>query len=219
MIKKTITLAWAAIFCWTGLMAQSMAIGEWATYTSLKDAIAVADAGDQIFCAANKALFSYNKTDGSIMRYSKANGLSDVNLNSLYFDNPHQLLFVGYKNGGLDVLQNGMFLHLPDIKLKNSSGDKTIYSISPSNTGRYFYLSCGFGIVLYDAVKNEIKETWYIGASGLPIRVFKTLYFNNKIYAATEAGLAVANISDPNLINYQNWNYLTNGFPAETCND
>ena len=73
------------------------------------------------------------------------------------------------------------------------------------------FVSTDFGIVAIDLIKEEIKDTYYIGDLGESIRVNGTSILNSTIYAATEKGLLSANVNDPLLIQYQRWK-RENGF-------
>ena len=72
------------------------------------------------------------------------------------------------------------------------------------------YLSCGFGIVLLDVDKREIKDTYLIGLNGTYININEVCVDDNFIYAATSKGIYKASVNDPNLVNYSNWSTITN---------
>jgi ligand-binding sensor domain-containing protein len=96
-------------------------------------------------------------------------------------------------------------VNVSDIKHKNIPGNKAINSIL--NNGNLCYLSCGFGIVVIDLIKLEIKDTYIIGKTGLAVNVHSCAIGGNTICAATDDGLAVAIASNPNLANYSFWTY------------
>ncbi len=67
------------------------------------------------------------------------------------------------KNANIDLVDvaNNVINNVPDIKIKPIIGEKKINKILFLN--KKAYLSCGFGIVVMDLVKKEIKETYIIG--------------------------------------------------------
>src|SRR5207253_11450676 len=69
------------------------------------------------------------------------------------------------------------------------------------------YLACGFGIVVFDTEKIEIKDTYYIGTGGVYIDVFQIAFTDSTIVAATSAGLKRASLSTL-LNNFQNWSVI-----------
>ncbi len=134
---------------------------------------------------------------------SKITGLSELNVNTLSYDTVTKILIVAYTNANIDLINQNKITNVSDIKRKNMTGDKNIYGIAFRD--KLAYLSCGFGIVVLDLVKNEIKDTYIIGPGGTEIKVYDIDFLGNNIYAATEAGIFVADVNNPNLGNFANW--------------
>ncbi|NJK94395.1 MAG: hypothetical protein HC905_05185 [Bacteroidales bacterium] len=70
-------------------------------------------------------------------------------------------------------------------------------------------LSCGFGILLLDLEKNEIKDTYMFGSEGSFIKVNSCTVLKDEIIAATASGLYKASKSDPLLVDYSRWVRIT----------
>ena len=69
------------------LYAQTqIAIGEWRDHLPYLRTIAVVDAGDRVYCATDYSLFYYDKTDYTITRLTKVNGLSDIGISSMSYN-------------------------------------------------------------------------------------------------------------------------------------
>lgn len=179
------------------------AIGEWTDYQSYTHAKNVADTGSKIYCVTEGGLFSFDKTDNSIQKMTGINGLSDVGSQRLAYSKENDLLMITYFNANIDILMDNKILNLSDIKRKQISADKTINNIL--FVGKLAYLSCGFGIVVVNLEKMEIKDTYYIGKDGAYLSVFDLATDGSFLYAATAEGVYKANASDPNLQNYNNW--------------
>ena len=77
-----------------------------------------------------------------------------------------------------------------DIKRSSILGNKGIYSVYME--GHLAYLGCGFGIVLVDLQRREVRETWFIGPNGAQVQVNGITVFQDSIYAATNTGLFTA---------------------------
>ena len=183
-------------------------IGEWTDYQSYASAKNLVDTGDKVYCVTEGGLFSYNKTDNSIQKMSGINGLSDVGIQRLAYSKENNTLLIAYQNANIDLLIGNTIYNLSDIKRKQLSADKTINNIMFS--GKLAYLSCGFGIVVINLERKEIKDTYIIGNEGEYLNVLDLATDGNNFYAATVSGVYKANVSEPNLQNYNNWIRQTN---------
>ena len=161
------------------VFSQDLAIGEWRVHLPFIKARSVADGGNKIYCAAEDGLFFLDKGDNSLTSYSKINGLSDIGINVIGYTAGYDVLLIGYENANIDLVFTDHVVNIPDIKRKNIVGAKTINGIS--FVGKFAYLACGFGIVVVDLEKQEIKDTYYIGPNGENINVFG-IAFDGTIY-------------------------------------
>lgn len=201
------------IFC--GVFAQGIGIGEWRDHLPYKKTIAVAKIDSKVYCATPYSLFYLNLSDNSIHRLNKINGLSDFGISTMKYDKSHDILLIAYSNANIDLIYDGKILNIPDIKRANILGNKTINNILYHED--YAYLSCGFGIVVLDLIKEEIKDTYYIGPEGNQINVMDLTVNDTSFLAATEEGIFFADINDPNLANFAAWKKL-NSSPAPNAN-
>ncbi len=185
-----------------------VAIGKWRDHLSYNYGIFVVEVENKIYCATEGgALFYYNKSDNSIQKLSKANGLSDVGVSSIAYASNYKTLIVAYKNANIDLIIGNTIFNIPDIKNKNFAGSKSINKISIHNNKAY--ISCGFGIVLLNLERNEIAEQYIIGSGGSQIAVLDITFDNQYIYAATEKGIMKGALSGTNLIDFSNWSQVT----------
>lgn len=194
------------LFLSLSVFSQSISIGEWRDELPYSEAIAVAVSDDIIYCVTPYSLFTLKESDGVMKRYSKINGLSDFGVSTIAYNKSQDVLVIAYSNTNIDLVKDGEIINISDIKRKQILGKKTINNI-------YFiddiaYLSCGFGIVLLDVDKEEIKDTWYIGDDGNALEVFDITHKGNDIYAATEEGLRHADLTSTNLADFQSWTML-----------
>ncbi len=188
-------------------------IGTWRDHLPYGKCIDVCEANDLIFCATPYSVFTFNPVTLEVKRISKADFLSDVGITSMEYDPISKYVIVGYENGNIDLINTNQGFNIPDIKFSSIIGDKAIYDILPY--GNRVYLSTGFGVVVIDMTRLEIKETYFIGNNGGPVKVHDVAIYDNTIYAATETGLQTASISNPFLANFQNWSQYTD-IPADS---
>lgn len=203
MIRYFIFLSVFASLSLQTTKGQGIGIGEWRTHLPYNNGVAIADAGDIIYCASNSGLFTYNKTDNSLEKLSKVTGLSDVSIADLTYDKASNTLIIVYNNANIDLIQNKQITNISDIKRKTILGNKNINDVHM--IGEYAYISCGFGIVVVDIIKKEIKDTYVIGPDASFIEVFAVTSDNNNLIAATQSGIYYAPLSHPNLANYSVW--------------
>lgn len=181
-------------------------VGTWRDHLPYSKCIDVCRAEKLIYCATPYAVFTYNPQEDEITRITKATLLTDVGITAMEYDPNSKLVVVGYENGNLDLIAGDVGYNIPDIKFSSIIGDKAIYDIFPF--GNRVYLSTGFGVVVIDMERREVKETYFIGNNGGPVRVNDLAIYENTLYAATETGVRVADVTNPFLANFENWGLL-----------
>lgn len=183
-------------------------IGQWRDHLPYNKGISVIEAGSRIYCATPHSLFYFEKADNSIEKLSKANGLSDVGISKIGFDQTSSTLIIAYKNTNIDLIKDDQIINISDIKRKQILGNKSIHNIFVHDG--LAYLSCGFGIVVLDFLREEIKDTYYIGPNGTYLNVFDLAATGLDYYAATESGIYSAPINSPNLADFASWQRVSN---------
>lgn len=186
------------------IFSQGIAIDEWRDHLPYNSCISITEGDGMVYCATKYAVFSYDKNDNSLERITKINYLSDIGVSRVSYHDGLNMLVVTYSNGNIDLIENGNAVtNISDIKRKPIPGDKTINNVLFINN--YAYLACGFGIVVLDLEKKEIKDTYYIGPNGSQIGIFDLTTDGSNIFAATESGIYEADLSSPYLSNYSYW--------------
>ncbi len=201
---KFIILFFIVLLTSVKIYPQGIAIGEWRDHLPYNNCVSITEGDGIIYCATKYSVFSFDKSDNSLKRMSKVNYLSDIGVTRVAYHKTLKVLVVTYSNGNIDLVENTTVTNISDIKRKTIPGIKSINNIL--FVGNIAYLSCGFGIVVLDIAKKEIKDTYYIGTNGAHIEVLDMTFDGTKLYAATEAGVYDANINNPNLSSYQYWN-------------
>lgn len=187
--------------------SQEVGIGQWRDHLPYDYATNVEEFKSGIYCSTPYSMFYFDRDDNTVNRLSKVNGLSDLGVSDISLNHDQQILVVSYSNTNIDLLFDDLtIINIPDIKRKEILGNKTINSIL--NYEKYAYLSCGFGIVVLNLEKQEIKDTYYIGPDGSSLNVLAMTYNDTAFFAATENGIYWADIDDPNLAFYANWHKL-----------
>ena len=196
------------------MMASSLAsfaqdgvgIGNWRTHLPYHRVIDVEPVGNKVYAATQFELFYYDTEDNSINILNKINGLSDIGISTIAYNESQRKLFVAYTNANVDLIHNdGTIKNMSDIKKKDIVGNKNINNVFFD--GDLAYVACGFGIVVFDLKKEEVKDTYYIGNQGDAVNVTDIAFFNGKIYACTDDGMYYAALDAQNLANYASWHF------------
>ena len=183
--------------------------GSWKDYLSYTNASKVAISSEKIYCVTEGGLFYFDIQDNSINKITGKVPLSDFGIETIAFSEENDVLIVAYKNSNIDLIyENGNVINLSDIKRKQITGDKSINNISFSGNEAFF--STGFGIVVINLDKKEIKDTYLIGDDGNALAVNDIVIHNQFIYAATNKGLRFAEKEGTNLLDYNNWSRIEN---------
>lgn len=179
-------------------------IGQWRDQLPYTLCNSVTEAGSKIYYSTPYAIFYFDKEDNSINRITKINGLSDIGISCINYSSDYQTLVIAYTNANIDLIKNNTIINISDIKRKPILGNKTINSVY--FIGKNAYLSCGFGIVVLDIDKEEIRETYYIGKDGSQVNVLCMVKDDkDSLFAASDRGIYKAYHKDPNLSNFASW--------------
>ncbi|HEX7903301.1 MAG TPA: two-component regulator propeller domain-containing protein [Chitinophagaceae bacterium] len=192
-------------------------LGMWREHLPYNSAIDVTAGDNKVYCATPYSLFVVDETNNSVERLSRVTGLNETGVNTIKYDETSNKLFIAYSNSNIDIIYRNDIYNVPDIKRDNVIGDKSIYNIYPLN--KNYYLSTGLGVIVIDGEKYEVKDSWFIGNNGNPVKVNGFTSDASFYYAATEEGLKKAAINTPNLANYNNWQLLggANGLSPGAC--
>jgi len=168
-------------------------------------AIDVLEGNGTIYTAFESGLMEYDLDSKEITVMNDVNGLSDISLTCLAYDNSRDELYIGYDNGNLDKVENNSVINIPAIKLAEIPGSKRINKIVPFEG--YVYLATGFSIVKIDPVKNEVKDTWYPTNGNDPI--LDVAFRNDSIYALSSSTLYRGSLDNFALADPAQWSVDT----------
>jgi hypothetical protein len=187
--------------------AQPFAIGAWQEHLPYVQGLSVATSPSRVYCATAEGFFALDRIENSVQRYSKLNGLSDFGIKAIAYSQTYGVLVIAYDNTNIDLLyDDDRVFNLNDIQRKNIPGAKVINRISI--IGRYAYLSCGFGIVVLDLERKEIKDTYYISAASAAPEILDVCSDGNFLFAAADDGVYRAQLNDPFISNFNGWSKM-----------
>ncbi len=197
-MKKLLT----GFFCFF-ILSGFAQIGSWQDHLSHIQTKEIIYNGENYILASDNGLLIYDRVTGELEVLSKINGLNDVKVEAIAYAPNQNSLLVGYQNSNIDLIRDNQIINLPDILNSSLLGKKTINDIYVR--GDLAYIGCGFGIVVLDIPRQEIKETYFIGPNATQVNVRALTTTSTQIIAATDQGMFTAELSNPNLIDFNAW--------------
>ena len=200
MLKKIFFLLVPSFFF--TLSAQELPIGQFKEYLPYNQFQWVAQDQENIYAATNQSILVLDKSDESLSKWSKLNGLSEVGIQTLYADQKGRL-FVAYTNSNVDIIENYKVHNIRDILNKQTSGSKTINQFF--SAGDLAYLSCDFGVVIIDLKTYLVKDSWFTIKQNEPYKANFLTIHNNSYFLATDKGVFSLPVSASNPADFSTW--------------
>lgn len=175
----------------------------WRSFLSYNQVNSVATDGTTFYAGTNSGFFTYNRADGAMTSYSKANGMSDIGLSYVAYDKLTGYTVLAYRNSNIDLFNGTSFTNIPEIVLSSGSGNKAINGVM-AHEGRA-YLSTNLGLVILNLNKKEVKETIHFYDNSVDVPFFATMIDGNFLYASTEKGLYRINVNSPSIQFQAQW--------------
>jgi hypothetical protein len=183
----------------------------WQDHLGISSCNSVSRKGTTIYASYRNGLIKFDQQELSVEDLNRINGLSDIGIRLLRTNPYNNKLLVIYDNANIDVIDaNETIRNYPNIKLKSLNGKKIVNEVTFYK--EFAYLACGFGIIVFDTEKLEIKDTYIIGANATNLEVNQLVLNDSLIIAATPIGIYKANRSAA-LNNYKNWRHDTLTLP------
>jgi ligand-binding sensor domain-containing protein len=181
-------------------MSQS-AMHQWRYYvnTSLVNQVVVGN--NQVYAAYQNGLLQYDINNNETTVWSITNYLSDVEIETIYYDSIGNGCWIGYINGNIDFIQNNHVINIPFLKMSDLMGDKKIVSFQ--NEGKFILAAFSKGILKINIAKREITDTYYLPLKNNLIKDFKV--FQDSIYVISDSTIYTALKTNPLLASENSW--------------
>ena len=203
-MKKILTIT---LFISLYLLVHSQTpVGSWSDHLVYTTANCVAVGTNEVFASTGSSIIIYNKAFAELKKMSRIEGLTETGISTINWSEENNTLIIAYSSTNVDLLKNNIIYNIPDISRKYIPGKKEINKIRTA--GKYAYLACSFGIIVIDLDKKEIYDTWKPGTSTESPEVWDISFGNGKIYAATDMGIYSADLTNPGLAYFGNWDLL-----------
>jgi hypothetical protein len=199
-MRLLILLFFSSFF--TLVLQAQIGTGTWRLHVATGRAIDVASSDTYIYTAYENGLMRYDFTSKEKRLYTAINGISDIEISTLFYDSLQEALYIGYVNGNIDKLINDEVINIPSVKLAQIPGSKKINRFYRDIT--YVYVATDFSVLQLDTEKDEIKETFYPTGGQYPI--VDVTVVSDTIYALTQGKLLFGLKNNPTLPASSAWN-------------
>ena len=194
------------------LKSQSeLALGQWKSHLAYKEGKWVTQSKDNVFLVSQRGMMSINKEDLSVRFFSKEDGLSDVNISRLHYDEANEQLIIIYSDSNIDIIQEDDIVNLPFVKTNsNILGSRQINDVFIADD-TYAYMATDFGVLGFNLQKLEFSFTTFTD-----IKILSVAAFDGFLYAGTEDGLFKIALQGTNLSDFNIWTPIdqTQGLPS-----
>ena len=182
----------------------TLKIGDWQQHLPWQRSRYVTQSGSKVYFATEWAIVEINKADRSPRFITKVDGLSDVGMNLIRYNEATGVLVVAYSNSNIDLYRpaDGSVTNLPFIKKNvNIIGDKKINAVVFDGT--FAYLACGFGIIKLNLERGDVEYTVFT-----EMAIHTVAVFQNNLYAGTDEGVFRLPVNDDNPADFSRWQML-----------
>ncbi|MBI1221386.1 MAG: T9SS type A sorting domain-containing protein [Bacteroidetes bacterium] len=184
MVKRILILSLILSSC-LKTQAQNIGVGQWKAHLPQNDPLDLFFAGDRVYAYTQYGFCRFDLNTNETRALSKVDGYTEVGVQYADYSKDHKTIVIGYQNSNIDLqLPDGSIYNVPDLLNASVNGSKQINKLN--FFGDYAFISCGFGILVYNIEKKESSADY---KSADIHDVVSTVVFQNNIYAATSSGL------------------------------
>lgn len=185
----------------------------WDTFFSYNYISDIKSDGRKIYFVSNSTFFIYDILNYQIEKIDTLNGLSGDEISSFFVSNENNLVFIGYNNGLIQILDIGAnsIINIFDIvnKPSISPNNKLINNFTEFND--QLFISTGYGVSVFDINNFEFADTYYIRSDAELLNVSDISIIGDYIYTSVNnIGIFKSNVN-LNLINDESWIQIYSG--------
>ena len=209
MKSKFILFSLAILIPMMGVTQEDLLIGQWRSHLPYITASKVTQSASKVYFATEQALVVHDKDESTFDFLTKVEGLSEVGVDALLYDEVNEQLIVAYTNSVIDIINGSEIFRITDIRDKTSiQGDKRIYDMYIQG-GEYLYLAMGFGLVQFDLTSFEFGFTLDISETVTAVDG----HGDNLVISLTDEAYTV-DLSETNIpAFFDEWTLLKTGLP------
>lgn len=188
------------------LNAQDFSVESWRDHLPYSQVNQLASIGDIYYGSTPYSIIEFDYSNNEVRKLSTVNGLSEVGISAIVANQSQQSLLIAYSSSNIDLIKGESVINISSILNSSIIGDKTVYNLYSHS--KYVYVCLGFGIVVVDIEKEEIKDTYIIGDNSSQEAVLDIHISQNYIYALTNDEIKMAPLNSSFLSDASIWNTL-----------
>ena len=188
------------------LNAQDFSVESWRDHLPYSQVNQLASIGDIYYGSTPYSIIEFDYSNNEVRKLSTVNGLSEVGISAIVANQSQQSLLIAYSSSNIDLIKGGSVINISSILNSSIIGDKTVYNLYSHS--KYVYVCLGFGIVVVDIEKEEIKDTYIIGDNSSQEAVLDLHISQDYIYALTNDEIKMAPLNSSFLSDASIWNTL-----------
>jgi hypothetical protein len=164
-------------------------IGQWRTHFDNHSLHQVVK-GDAIYTASPYQVF---RIEGDkINSIDKSNGLSDIGIQQIAWDQNQQQLIVIYNTSNIDIVKEDQVFNLNSIQLSTIYADRSINALHVYD--KWGFIATNFGIVVIDLIQHEVKDTWFPNNNRQSTKTYDLVIARDSLFTLTNNGFWAAPI-------------------------
>jgi ligand-binding sensor domain-containing protein len=192
-------------------------LGRWKNFTDMKVVRGVAAATDSVWAATAGGLFLYIPSANRFVKFTNADGLGSNDLTAVTLDGAGRV-WVGSSDGFVNAFNTptGEWTVIRSIH----ESDRVAKSVRTLLVrGDSLFIGTDYGISVLQISRKEFRDTYANLGFSTQAGVNDVKIYKNQIWAATDLGMATAQLDAPNLSAPTAWTLygLANGLPTSTC--
>jgi hypothetical protein len=188
------------------LNAQEFTVESWRDHLPYSQVNQLASIGDIYYASTPYSIIEFDNSTNEVRKLSTVNGLSEVGISAIEANQSQQSLLIAYSSSNIDLIKGGRIINISSILNSSIIGDKTVYNLYSHS--KYVYVCLGFGIVVIDVEKEEIKDTYIVGDNNSQIAVLDLHISQDYIYALTNNKIKYAPVNSSFLSDATVWNTI-----------
>lgn len=198
--------------------------GRWTAHTSMRDVTSISSGGDVMWVGTTGGVFSYDLSSGEIRRFTIVEGLYGIQVRAIKFDpvcaTGQPCVWIGYQDGVIDRLhpETGSVETFRDVARADRFPRREINRFELR--GDSVLISTGFGLVVFSAERREVEDSYtqfsaiVAGTAVHDALVGPDENGVDRLWVATDSGVASAAVNSPNLKDPASWTVEQSGLPS-----
>jgi ligand-binding sensor domain-containing protein len=211
--------------CWLSVTLPALAVGQpssldlgrWKNFTDMKVIRGIAAATDSVWAATAGGLFLYVPSSNRFVKFTNSDGLSSNDLTAITLDGSGRV-WVGSSDGFVNAfnVSTGEWIEIRSIH-ESEQVAKTVRTLLAR--GDSLFVGTDYGVSVLQISRREFRDTYASMGFSTQAGVNDVKIYKNRIWAATDLGVASASLDAPNLSAPTSWTQygLANGLPTYAC--